>query len=116
MLGQSTRNVPNRPELIEKFGWNVKYCSHALRLAYQGFEIASTGRLSLPLPDRERARVLAVGRGEFDRNEVSAQIARLEDAVCALLDEGRSPLPRTADLDRINAWAIDAQRRHWNWV
>lgn len=34
MLGGSKRNrVPNRPELIEKYGWNVKYGSHALRLA-----------------------------------------------------------------------------------
>lgn len=115
MLGQSKRNVPNRPELIEKYGWDVKYGSHALRLAYQGFEIASTGSLSLPLPDRERARVLAVKRGEVDRDEVSAEIARLEDAVRALLDEDRSPLPHSADIDRISAWAIDAQRRHWGW-
>lgn len=115
MLGQSKRNVPNRPELIEAYGWDVKYGSHALRLAYQGFEIASTGNLSLPLPDRERARVLAVKRGEVDRDEVSAEISRLESKVRSLLDEGGSPLPRSADLDRISAWAIDAQRRHWQW-
>lgn len=116
MLGQSKRNVPNRPELIERYGWDVKYGSHALRLAYQGFEIASTGVLSLPLPERERERVLAVKRGEVDRDEVSSEIARLEDAVRMLLDEDRSPLPKAADLDRISAWAIDAQRRHWRWV
>ncbi|MEQ7006861.1 nucleotidyltransferase domain-containing protein [Actinopolymorpha sp. B17G11] len=116
MLGQSKRNVPNRPELIEKYGWDVKYGSHALRLAYQGFEIASTGSLSLPLPDRERARVLAVKRGEVDRDEVSAEISRMEDAVRTLLDQDRSPLPHTADLDRISAWAIDTQRWHWQWT
>lgn len=115
MLGQSKRNVPNRPELIEQFGWDVKYGSHALRLAHQGFEIASTGTLTLPMPERERARVLAVKRGEVDREEVSAEISRLEAAVRTLLDEDRSPLPRAADLDRIGAWAIDAQRRHWGW-
>ena len=115
MLGQSKRNVPNRPELIEKYGWDVKYGSHALRLAHQGFEIASTGNLTLPMPDRERERVLAVKRGEVDRDEVSAEISRLEVAVRALLDEDRSPLPRVANLDRINAWAVDAQRRHWGW-
>ena len=68
------------------------------------------------MPDRERARVLAVKRGEVDRDEVSAEISRLEDPVRRLLDEDRSPLPDTADLDRINAWAIDAQRRHWQWT
>ena len=116
MLGQSKRNVPNRPELIEKYGWDVKYGSHALRLAYQGFEIASTGSLSLPLPDRERDRVLSVKRGEVARDEVSAEISYLESKVRSLLDEDSSSLPRTADLDRINAWAIDAQRRHWKWT
>lgn len=116
MLGQSKRNVPNRPELIEAYGWDVKYGSHALRLAHQGFEIASTGNLTLPMPDRERERVLAVKRGKVARDEVSVEISRLESAVRSLLDEGNTPLPLTADLDRISAWAIDAQRRHWRWV
>lgn len=115
MLGQSRRNVPNRPELVARHGWDVKYGSHALRLAYQGHEIVSSGHLSLPLPDRQRERVLAVKRGEVARAEVSAEITRLELAVRALLDEGRCSLPATADLDRISSWAIGAQRRHWGW-
>lgn len=116
MLGQSKRNVPNRPELIERYGWDVKYGSHALRLAYQGFEIASTGALTLPLPDEQRERVLAVKRGEVARDDVSTQIANLEADVRTLLDEGRTPLPPPADHTAINDWAIDAQRRHWGWV
>lgn len=116
MLGQSKRNVPNRPELIERYGWDVKYGSHALRLAYQGLEIAATGTLTLPLPSEQRARVLAVKRGDVPRAEVSLEIAAVEMRVRRLLDEGGTPLPETADLDRINAWAIDAQRRHWGWV
>lgn len=115
MLGRSRRNVPNRPELIERYGWDVKYGSHALRLAHQGREIARTGTLTLPMPDAARARVLAVKRGEVPRAEVSAEITRLEAEVRALLDEGRTPLPERADLDRITTWAIDARRRWWGW-
>ncbi|MDR1432223.1 MAG: nucleotidyltransferase domain-containing protein [Propionibacteriaceae bacterium] len=116
MLGQSKRNVPNRPELIEKYGWDVKYGSHALRLAYQGLEIASTGMLTLPMPPAERERVLAVKRGEVRRDEVSAEVAKLESAVRALLDTGKTPLPATADLAAITEWAVSAQRRHWGWA
>ena len=115
MLGRSKRNVPNRPELIEQYGWDVKYGSHALRLAYQGHEIASSASLSLPLPDEQRQHVLAVKRGEIAREEVSAEIASLEARVRGLLDEGRTPLPAAADFDRITTWAISAQRRHWGW-
>ena len=116
MLGQSKRNVPNGPELIARYGCDVRYGSHALRLAYQGLEIDSTGSLSLPLPDHERERVLAVKRGEVRRAKVSAEISQVEAKVRALLDEDRSPLPHVADLNAIDAWAVDTQRRHWDWA
>ncbi|MFZ2240325.1 MAG: nucleotidyltransferase domain-containing protein [Gordonia amarae] len=115
MLGQSKRSVPNRPELIAQYGWDVKYGSHALRLAYQGHELAGSGHLTLPMPDDQRERVLSVKRGEVPREEVSAQIADLESQVRALLDDNRSPLPEFADANRIGEWAVDAQRRHWGW-
>ncbi|WP_116950244.1 nucleotidyltransferase domain-containing protein [Jiangella endophytica] len=117
MLGSGRRNrVPNRPELIERYGWDVKYGSHALRLAYQGREIALDGRLSLPLRPDERERVLAVKRGEVARDEVSVEITAVEAEVRTALDGGRSPLPPEADRRRISAWAVDAQRRHWGWA
>lgn len=116
MLGLSRRAVPNRPELVERYGWDVKYGSHALRLAHQGLELAETGALTLPMPDEHRERVLAVKRGEVPRDEVSREIAGLEARVRRLLDEGRTPLPERADVAAIDAWAVDAQRRHWGWV
>jgi uncharacterized protein len=117
MMGSGQQNkVPNRPELIEKYGWDVKYGSHALRLALQGHEIARDGRLTLPLPEEQRQRVLSVKRGEVARDEVSDQIAELELEVRRLLDDGATPLPGAADVARISAWAVDAQRRHWGWV
>lgn len=116
MLGQSKRNVPNRPELIEKYGWDVKYGSHALRLAYQGLEIASTGALTLPLPPERRERVLSVKRGEVPRAEVSQEITEVEATVRKLLDEDATPLPKTADYATINTWAIKTQRHHWGWA
>ena len=115
MLGQSKRGVPNRPELVERYGWDVKYGSHALRLAYQGHELAATGHLTLPMPDDQRERVLSVKRGEVPRDEVSAQISDLEAKVRALLDEDRSPLPDYAEVDNVESWAVGAQRRHWSW-
>jgi hypothetical protein len=115
MLGQSRRNVPNRPELIASHGWDTKYGSHALRLAFQGLEIAATGSLTLPMPSPEREHILAVKRGEVSREDVSAEITRLESQVRGLLDEKRTAVPPVADLDAITAWAVQAQRRHWGW-
>jgi uncharacterized protein len=49
----------NRPELIEAHGFDTKYAMHALRLGYQGLELLETGRLTLPLRELERSRVMA---------------------------------------------------------
>lgn len=116
MTGGGKRNrVPNRPEMIELYGWDVKYGSHALRLAYQGHEIATEGTLTLPLPEPQRERVLAVKRGEVPRAEASAEIGRYEARIRQALDTGTTPLPEVVDLDAISEWAINAQRRHWGW-
>lgn len=114
MLGGGRRNrVPNRPELIEKFGWDTKYGSHALRLAYQGHEIATTGNLTLPLPASQREAVLAVKRGELSREIVSAEIDSLETSVRRLLVAGLVDLPERAGVQRLSAWSVNAHLRHW---
>lgn len=116
MMGQGKRNrVPSRPELVEKYGWDVKYGSHALRLAYQGFEIASEGTLTLPLEPSTRERVLSVKRGEVDREEVSAEIGCLAGAVRKLLDDGTSAVPPYPDRARIHDFCIMAHKETWGW-
>ncbi|MEJ3748657.1 nucleotidyltransferase domain-containing protein [Actinomycetes bacterium KLBMP 9797] len=109
--------VPNRPELVAQYGYDVKYASHALRLAYQGLEIVRDGRLTLPMPEWERERVLRVKRGDVaDLGEVLREIAGMRSEVESRLLEGRTPLPADPDLDRVSAWSVAAHRRHWAWL
>ena len=115
MLGGGKRNrVPNRPELIERFGFDTKYASHALRLAYQGFEICESGTLTLPLRDQERERVLAVKRGEVPQAEVSAEITSLSEGARRLLDNGKAAVPERPNYARINRWSVHAHLAHWH--
>jgi hypothetical protein len=113
MMGRGKRgDVPNRPELIEKYGWDVKYGAHALRLAYQGYEICLTGRLSLPLAEDPREHVLAVKRGEIPQRTVSRDIVALTQVTRGVLEDG-TPLPDEPDWARIGDFSIDAHLDHW---
>ncbi len=118
LLGRGRRNrVPNRPELVARYGYDVKYASHALRLAYQGLEIVRDGHLTLPMPARERERVLRVKRGEVSElDDVLHEIDEVRDRVQRHLDTGATPLPPTADLAAITDWSTQAHRRHWGWA
>ena len=82
----------NRPELIAAHGYDTKYAGHVLRLGYQGIEFLETGRLTLPLPRREQARVLGVSRnGRVSFEDVLAEADDLRRRLERLLEE--SPLP-----------------------
>ena len=114
LLGEDRRHVPHRPELVARFGYDVKYASHALRLAYQGLELVEQARLTLPMPEPERERVLAVKSGRVpELAAVLAEIADVRARVADRLASGATPLPVGPDLDRITEWSVQAHRRHW---
>lgn len=117
LLGRGRRGaVPNRPELVARYGYDVKYASHALRLAYQGLEIARDARLTLPMPPTERERVLRVKRGDVPAIEnVLREIGDVRSEVERLLATDATPLPADPDLATISGWSTSAHRRHWGW-
>jgi hypothetical protein len=116
LLGIRHGGLPNRPELVARYGYDVKYASHALRLALQGLEVVRDGRLTLPMPPAERERVLRVKRGDVpERDAVVREIADVQAEIEERLAAGRTPLPAEPDLAVVSDWSVRAHRRHWNW-
>lgn len=118
LLGRGRRGqLPNRPELVARFGYDVKFAAHALRLAYQGLEIVRDGRLTLPMPEPERDRVLHVKRGDVaELDDVLHEVDQVQAEVETMLAAGRTPLPAEPDVRLISNWSTDAHRRHWGWI
>src|ERR1700748_3374243 len=63
MTGQAGAHT-NRPELVAAHGYDTKYAMHALRLGLQGIELLTTGRITLPVPEPDRAYLRSIRRGE----------------------------------------------------
>lgn len=116
LTGGGKRNrVPNRPELISRYGWDTKYAGHALRLGLQGIELLTTGCLHLPMQQADRDSVLAVRRGEVTYDEAVQQITEVEGRLRALVDgRGPSPLRETPNYVALNRWMVYAHQQHWN--
>jgi predicted nucleotidyltransferase len=112
MMGRGKQNrVPNRPELIERYGWDVKYGSHAARLAFQASEILRSGHLTLPMSEHERRLVLEIKRGEYSRENVSQFVIEMEAEIRAGM--ASSPLPDEPNWATIERFSIDAHEQHW---
>jgi uncharacterized protein len=103
----------NRPELVEAHGFDTKYAMHGARLGYQGLELLETGRLTLPMPEPERSRVMAIRTGERTFEETIAEVDEVEQRLADALERTvASPEPDRAAVDR---FLVEAYRRAWGW-
>ncbi len=105
------RHATRTRELSSEHGYDTKYAMHALRIAHQGRELLSTGRITLPVAEPERSRLLEVRHGEVSSRDVLSRLheqeALLEDAVL------NSELPEEPDRAVIDEFLVDAYRRVW---
>jgi hypothetical protein len=111
LLGVRGGRHTNRPELVEKYGYDTKYAAHMIRLGLQGVEFMSTGRIQLPANAETRATLIAVRTGQMGYDDVLAMAADLERQVVRLLDT--SSLPARANEKVVEAWLLAVYPEVW---
>jgi predicted nucleotidyltransferase len=113
LIGSRGQKRVNRPELIAAHGFDTKYAMHVVRLGRQGIELMQTGRLTLPMAEPERSRIMAIRTGDVPEAEVVAEVERVEAELVRAIDE--SGLCEEPDRDAIDAFIVDAYREAWGW-
>ena len=91
---------PRRPELIEQFGYDTKYAGHVIRLGNQGIEIGLTGRLTLPMSDPVRQRILDIRTGRVSEADVLAEAEDLETKLLLIRETSPFGPPRTQPIEQ----------------
>ena len=96
LLGTRGQKRVNRPELVEAHGFDTKYAMHAARLGYQWLELLETGWLTLPMPEPERSRAMAIRTGKRTFEETIAEIEEVEQRLAEALERTSLPPQRDA--------------------
>jgi uncharacterized protein len=103
-----------RPEIIDKFGYDTKAATHTLRLLYEGIELMKEHCVTLPRPPRERELLLEIRRGEWSQDRVIRHAGRLHRN----LEESsaRSSLPETVDRTTVSNLVSELYIANWGHV
>jgi uncharacterized protein len=98
-----------RPELEEKYGYDVKAGMHVLRLLFECQELVSTGSITLPRPERDL--LIRVRTGKFSMDKVLAmaqkQFAECEEAAKT------SSLPEKINRTAVSKLLAESYREAW---
>lgn len=105
------RHATRTRELSTVHGYDTKYAMHALRIAVQGIELLSSGRITLPVPEPERSVLRAVRSGAMELDEVLDRI----DAATVQLEElsADAGLPPRPDVARVDEYLVRTYRAAW---
>ncbi len=111
MTGQKGRGKKGqRPELEEKYGYDVKAGMHVLRLLYECQELVSTRRITLPRPERDL--LIRVRTGKYSIDKVLA-MAQKQFAECEAAAKASS-LPEKIDRAALSRLLAESYRNAWS--
>jgi hypothetical protein len=106
------RHATRTRELSAEHGYDTKYAMHALRIAHQGKELLRTGRITLPVAEPERSRLMEVRRGDVP---LTAVLERLHQQSAELeRDILDASIPDEPDRDRVDRFLVSAYERAWS--
>ena len=86
---------------------------HVARRGRQGIELLTTGRLTLPVPEPHRSRIMAIRRGEVSEQEVVREIDAVEAELLVAVRD--SPLREELDYEAVDAFLVESYREAWGW-
>lgn len=116
LLGIRGQKRTKRPELVEAHGYDTKYAAHALRLGWQGVELATTGAVAFPMEDEQRAFIRSLRRGEVPFEDAIHHIEKAERDLIELRDGGAGVLPDQPDREWANRFLVEAYQASWRYV
>lgn len=111
LMGERGGKHTNRPELVEKYGFDTKYAMHMLRLGVQGAELMLQRWVSLPMKDYWRQYLVDVRTGKYTLAEVLEAYAEVEQDLMLAIE--RSTLPNKANHAIISTFVAQCYMEQW---
>lgn len=99
-----------RPEIEEKYGYDVKAAMHVLRLLFECKELLTEGKITMPRPERDL--LIRVRTGKYSMDKVIAMAQKLFTEC----DEAAktSCLPEKVDRVAVSSLLTDSYRKAWD--
>lgn len=108
LKGERAQTVKRR-ELVAKYGYDTKFAMHALRLGFEGIELMTHRRLTLPVSEPNLSTLRAIRTGQIDLPEALRLLDEAEARLASIVEL----CPWQADIDRINRFMVRAHADHW---
>lgn len=106
--GEKGQRRVNRPELIERYGFDVKYAAQTIRLGVQGQEFLTTGEVTIPMEESVAAALRNLRSGGMEESYALEWAYDVRARLSVALDT--LTLPEGPDASKVREFLAD-----WHW-
>lgn len=99
----------HRQDMWTKFGADMKFLSHCVRLILEGKELLETGKIVFPLKDKDL--LLDIRNGKYKLEEIHELVEDKKNE----LENFEGDLPAKPNFDKINKFLIETVEDFWNY-
>jgi uncharacterized protein len=114
MVGERSRKV-NRPELVEKYGFDTKFAMHTIRILSEGRELLTTGHINFPSTEVELLKEIRRGERsqEWVIEECKARMDGLEHLGTSKSYNGKLNVPEVIDRAEVSRILAYVYQNYW---
>lgn len=92
----------SRQHIVEKYGYDTKYVTHMARLAIQGYEFLTTGKINIPMDQSYLNDLIAIRNGGLTQDDALYYISILEKRLLELdMNKNPDPIPINNYLNKV---------------
>jgi predicted nucleotidyltransferase len=111
LLGERGARV-QRPDLVAKHLYDIKFAYHMVKVGLQGLELMRHGRLTIPFEGDDLTVLRGIRAGEYTLDDVIGMADNLVMQINAATEHSRI-VPDRPNYDAINALLDDMYRAAW---
>jgi uncharacterized protein len=108
LKGELSKAV-NRPELVEKYGYDTKFAMHALRLGLEGIQLMTEHTLTIPVAEPNLTILRSVRNGLVNYTEAVQLIEDAETKLRILVND----CTWKANHEKIDKFLVEAHILYW---
>lgn len=114
LTGVRGQKRTNRPELVDKYGFDVKFAAHAVRLGHQGLEYAANGGwVQEPIEPKARELLINILAGQVPFDDVVKMVRDLRDTLRKTIDDHTVVLPTHPQTDKVETFLAKSYLDYW---
>lgn len=107
---ESMQRTGKRKDIVDQYGYDLKFCSHAYRLSRQCIEMLESGKMYPTMTEKDKAICLAIRAGEYTKEQAVSLLKSVDEGMYEAYK--KTSIPDAPSFQKVNDFTRFMYRKY----